>query len=259
MISLQSVADISIMKEGGKKLWNILQKLLQESVPGVSLQEIERHACTYIEHAGGTPSFTTVKGYKWATCLCVNDQIVHGIPSPYVLKEGDVFTIDVGMVYKGFHTDNAWTQIIKTQNSKITNQNYKEKERFLRVGEETLKKAIQAAKAGNRVGNISLIIQEMITEAGYDIVQSLTGHGVGKKLHQDPMIPGFLDRPLEKTQILTAGMTLAIEIIYAEGRGDIVYSNDDGWTIATKDRSLSAVFEQTIAINEKETIVLTGS
>jgi methionyl aminopeptidase len=259
MILLKSPEEISIMREGGQKLWRILQILLKEAVVGVSLETLECHAREHIQKAGGTPSFMTVKGYQWATCLCLNEQVVHGIPREYILKEGDLLTIDVGMAYKGFHTDTAWTKIIQQKTKDNKQKADEKKERFLKVGEETLKKAIGAAKAGNRVGHISDAIESSITDAGYDVVRSLTGHGVGKKLHEEPMIPEYLDKPIEKTPLLTAGMTLAIEVIYAMGIGAIIYLNEDGWMLATKDRSLTAVFEQTIGVGERETFVLTGS
>ncbi|HCM82428.1 MAG: Methionine aminopeptidase [Candidatus Gottesmanbacteria bacterium GW2011_GWA2_44_17] len=259
MILIKSPEEISIMKVGGGKLWTILQILLSQAKAGVSLTTIEKNARNSIQKAGGVPSFMTVKGYQWATCLCLNEQVVHGIPSAYILQEGDVLTIDVGMEYKGLHTDTAWTKIIQNSKFKIQNQEYKQKLRFLKTGEEVLKKAIGVAKAGNRVGHISQIIEQTITSFGYDVVQSLTGHGVGKKLHEEPMIPEYLDKPIEKTPLLTPGMTLAIEVIYAMGKGAIVYPNQDGWTLAAKDRSLTAVFEKTIAIEESETFVLTGS
>jgi len=260
MTSPKSQQEIRYMREGGQKLWNILQKLLAESTIGVSLELIEKHAGEEIQKAGGTPSFTTVKGYKWATCLCLNDQVVHGIPSGRLLQDGDIFTIDIGMIYKGFHTDTAWTKIVRSQNSKIvTSQNYKEKEQFLETGKKALELAKKVAKAGNYVGHISQIIEQTITTAGYDVVRSLTGHGVGKILHEEPMIPEYLEKPIERTQILLPGMTLAIEVIYAMGKGAIEYENEDGWTLATKDHSMSAVFEQTIAIQEGDSSVLTGS
>jgi methionyl aminopeptidase len=259
MTAVKNQQEIAVMREGGGKLWNILQILLREAQVGVSLLSLEEIAQEGIRKADASPSFSTVKGYKWATCLCVNDEVVHGIPSMRMLEDGDFLTIDIGMIYKGFHTDCAWTKIIRTQNSKVKTQNYEEKERFLTVGEDALKKAIGVAKAGNRVGHISQIIEQTITDAGFSVVRSLTGHGVGKTLHEEPMIPEYLDKPLEKTPLLTSGMTLAIEIIYAMGKGVIAYSKDDGWTLATKDRSLTAVFEKTLAIGEEETFVLTGS
>jgi len=259
MTSLRTPEKIAVMREGGGKLWSILQILLREAQAGVSLLSLEKIAQERIRKADAIPSFSTVKGYKWATCLCVNDEVVHGIPSPRILEDGDVLTIDIGMIYKGFHTDCAWTKIITSKELGIMNKEYKEKERFLTVGEEALKKAIGVAKAGNRIGHISQTIEQTITGAGYCVVRSLTGHGVGKTLHEEPMIPEYLDKPVEKTPLLTAGMTLAIEVIYAMGKGVIAYSKDDGWTLASKDRSLTAVFEKTLALCEGETLVLTGS
>ena len=265
MIDLKTPAQIADMREGGKKLGGILQTLLSHSQPGVKLIDIENEAQRLIKEAGGEPSFSTVEDYKWVTCLCINEQVVHGIPNEYILKDGDVFTIDIGMIYKGFHTDTADTKIISSPSSltlrsgQAVISDQTEKERFLDVGRETLKKAIALARPGNRVGHISQCIEKEIKGAGYSVVRSLTGHGVGKTLHEEPMIPEYLDRPIEQTPLLTAGMTIAIEIIYAMGKGSIVYENQDGWTLASKDRSLTAVFEHSVGILEDKTQVLTES
>jgi methionyl aminopeptidase len=238
------------MQEGGAKLGGILQKLLAAAKPGVSLNEIEALAVRLIRQAGGTPSFKTVRGYKWATCLCVDDVVVHGVPSPYILKDGDVLTIDVGLLYKGFHTDTAWTKIVGEKATPATRK-------FLRIGEKALWKAISEAKGGHRVGHISRTIQEHIEGAGYTIVESLVGHGVGRQLHESPQVPGFLEDPTQRTPKLIPGMTIAIEVIYAQGKGEVVYDTGDGWSIATKDGSLSAVFEHTIAVSDGVPLVLT--
>ena len=247
---------IAAMTEGGRKLGRILQQLLHAAQPGVRLNAIETMATDLIGKAGGTPSFQTVKGYSWATCLCINDAIVHGVPTDRKLTEGDIFTIDVGMVYKGFHTDTAWTKII--QNSQLTMNNVGEKERFLNAGKEALKIAIEQAKAGNHVGHISQAIQTVIEGAGYGIVKTLVGHGVGRSLHEEPQIPGFVKGDISRTPLLVAGMTLAIEVIYARGNGAVSYESSDGWTIKTRDGSDAAVFEHTIAIGSVGPIILTG-
>lgn len=244
---------INAMTEGGKKLGIILQSLLDLSKPGTNLLEIEREAQDQIQKAGGMPSFTTVSGYKWATCLCINDEIVHGIPKNYILVNGDVLTIDIGILYKGFHTDTAWTKIVGHDNS----INMSEKQIFLDIGKNALRKAIDVAIVGNRVGHISNVIEEEIMKAGYSIIRSLVGHGVGKKLHEEPQIPGFLNSDINKTPLLYDGMTIAIEVIYAKGKG-LAYVNPDGWTMCTRDESLSAVFEHTIQIRSKRSYVLTG-
>src|SRR5688572_31779793 len=141
MIDRKTPKEIETMREGGAKLGSILHKLLALAQPGVKLLDIDAQADTLIAQSGGTPSFKTVKGYKWATCLCVNEVVVHGIPTDYVLQDGDVLTIDIGLVYGGFHTDTAWTKIV----GKDTSPAATEKERFLSVGQEALTKAIGLA------------------------------------------------------------------------------------------------------------------
>lgn len=242
--------EIAVMREGGAKLGAILQELLSMAAPGVTLLDIEALADRLIHEAGGEASFQTVKGYRWATCLCVNDVVVHGIPTQYQLKEGDLLTIDVGLLYKGFHTDTAWTKEIISHKSKVLSP-------FLKTGEEALWKAIGEAKAGNRVGHISQAIQTVIEGAGHGIVKTLVGHGVGKELHEAPQIPGFLKGSIETTPELASGQTLAIEVIYAMGDGRVAYPNDDGWSIASRDGSPTAVFEHTVAVTDGEPEVLT--
>lgn len=246
---------IQAQREGGKILGRILSDLLELAKPGTSLLTIEERAQEYIKSAGGIPSFQTVEGYRWATCLCVNEDVVHGIPVDYALQHDDILTIDVGILYKGYHTDTAWTKSIGTPES-VIEQN-QERERFLKAGEDALWKAIAVAKGGNHIGHISETIQSHIEGAGYSIVKSLVGHTIGKELHETPHIPGYLRGSVLKTPVLTPGMTMAIEIIYAQGKGDIVYANNDGWTITTKDGSLSATFEHSILITSNEPEVLT--
>jgi len=248
MIDIKTPEEIAVMREGGKKLGIILQDLLAFSQPNVVLLDIEKRANELIKKADATASFSTVPGYKWATCLNVNEVVVHGIPSPYVLKDGDLLTIDIGLIYKGFHTDTAGTKTIGSS---------KKHEKFLEVGREALNKAIQTAIIGNRIGDISKIIQETIEGAGYSIVKSLVGHGVGRDLHEEPQIPNYLRGAIENTLPLKEGMTIAIEPIYAEGRGEIVYENNDGWTLASRDRSLTSVFEHSLAITASGPVVLT--
>lgn len=244
---------IQAMTEGGAKLGAILKELLNFSQPGVTLKQVEDLAMKRILEAGGTASFTTVEDYKWATCLCVNDVIVHGIPNERMLKDGDVFTIDIGMIYNGFHTDTAWTKIVKSQKLKVKSED----ENFLEVGKEALRQAIAVIKPGNRIGHISQTIQNVVEGAGYGVVKSLIGHGVGEELHMPPQIPGYLKGKVESTLPLVPGMTIAIEIIYTMGNPAVYYSNDDGWSIATRDHSLSAVFEQTVLISHGEAEELT--
>lgn len=252
MTSVKTPEEIQAMRVGGDKIGRILQELLAMSVPGTRLLDLEAYAQKRIKEEGGLPSFSTVADYKWATCLCVNDVVVHGIPSEYCLKHGDVFTIDIGMIYEGLHTDTAWSLIVGDEKDKTES-----KKRFLTVGAETLWKAIAVAKPGNRIGNISEVIQREIEGAGYNVIKDLTGHGVGRKLHEEPMIPEYIRGDIARTPLLASGMTIAIEVIYAEGKGTIEYVGDDGWALASRDQSLTATFEHTIVIGDPESTVLT--
>lgn len=264
-MTIKTQSEIKIIAQGGKLLANILSALLKKAKAGVYTKDLDIMAQNLINKTGGTASFTTVNGYKWATCMCVNDEVVHGIPDD-LLKEGDILCIDIGLLYKGFHTDTAWTIPIKNpkslpgrQTGKIQNPKEKKIDKFLFAGRVALNKAIKEARAGNRVGHISKAIQETIENNGYSVVRSLVGHGIGRNLHEDPQIPGFVDRPLLDTPKLVEGMTLAIEVIYNEGKPEVVYKNNDGWTIVTKDGSLSAVFEHTILVRKEMPLILTKS
>ncbi len=253
MIHRKTKQEISVMREGGAKLGAILQKLLAYAQPGVMLLDIDKEADRLITASGGTASFKTVPGYKWATCLCVNEVVVHGVPTTYALKDGDILTIDIGLVYGGLHTDTAWTKIVGLDTSAAV----ADKQRFLRVGQEALARAIEVAKIGSRVGDLSRIIQKTIEGAGFGIVKSLVGHGVGRQLHEDPQIPNYVRGSRENTYAFQGGETIAIEPIYVMGQGIVVYENADGWTLATRDRSMASVFEHSIAITENGPIVLT--
>ncbi len=248
MNSTKTVEELALMREGGQKLGKILEQLLASAIPGENLLRIEDQAQHLIREAGGAPSFQTVPGYKWATCLCVNDAVVHGIPFDYLLKDNDILTIDVGILYKGYHTDTAWTKAMGNDEDTI---------RFLKIGQEALWKGVTQARPGNRIGHISQAIQSTIEDAGYGIVKTLVGHGVGYELHEPPQIPNYLRGTIEETLSLKEGMTFAIEPIYAMGKGDIEYTNRDGWTLGTKDRSLSAVFEHTVVVTTGEPELLT--
>lgn len=239
------------MAEGGKKLGLVMKEILTEIEPGVTLSTLDKLAESLILKAGGQPSFKMVKGYHWTTCININQGVVHGIPNEYQIKNGDLVSVDIGMYYQGFHTDMARTIRVKEQESgRVEN-------RFLEAGKMALKRAIAEAKLGNYLGQISQAIEQVIRRAGYQPVKELTGHGVGKKLHEEPMIPGFITKDVKNTPVLKTGMALAIEVIYAQKKPDLVIK-DDGWTIETEDGSLTGLFEDTIAITDSGTPVLTG-
>lgn len=254
MINLKTDQEIKIMKAGGKILADVLFEVLEHAKPGISELELDQLAEKLILEKGGEPGFKKVEGYKHTICVSTNDVVVHGIPTNYVLKEGDKVGIDCGVYYKGFHTDMAQTIKIKDEGLMIKHD---EVGRFLKTGERAMWEGIKAAKLGNRVGDISKAIQGVVEGQGYSVVRSLIGHGVGKELHEDPEVPGFLDVPIEKTPELKSGMTIAIEAIYNMGKNDVVYSDGDGWTIRTQDGSLSGLFERSIAITSDGPLILT--
>lgn len=256
MIHRKSPEEIAIMKEGGEKLRAILAQLLSEVKAGKTGMDIERLALALLAKAGGKASFQMVPNYKWATCICINDGVVHGVPNEIPFQEGDVVGIDIGMYYKGFHTDTSWTIQIKDQRSEIKDKSGKIN-KFLTTGEVALEQAILACKIGNSIGHISNAIQHTVEQGGYSVVRELVGHGVGKQLHEDPEVPCFLGKKIEKTLPVIENMVLAIEVIYTMGKPEIYIDERDGWTIRTKDGTLSALFEKTVALGSKGAVVLT--
>ncbi len=250
MVNLKSSQEIAVMAESGKRLRAVVKDLSTLIKPGITTQEIDEKAEELIREQGGKSSFKTVSGYLFSTCTPINEQIVHTKPSKRVLKNGDVLTLDIGMLYKGWHTDYATTKVVG-EKSEDANVN-----KFLKIGEETLYLAIKKAKIGNRLGEISEVIEREITGNGYFIIKELTGHGIGRKLHEDPYIFGFVDRPIDKSTLIKKGLVIAIEIIYAMGTDTMIYE-DDNWSIITKDRSLSACFEHTIAVTDRGPVILT--
>ncbi len=249
MIELKTPEEIRIMRTGGGRLKEVVKKLIPQIKEGMTTEAIDKNAGKLIAQAGGKPSFKTVPGYFWNTCLTVNEQVVHTPPSARILKEGDLVTLDIGMLYEGFHTDYAQTVVV---GEKIDAK----KRHFLEVGKAALVKAIKQARVGNRLGQISQAIEKEIYGHGFFVIRELTGHGIGRSLHEDPFVPGFLDRPLEKTPLIKRGLVIAIEVIYSMGTEDIVHEAGNEWSIVTADGSLSACFEHTVAISDDSTLIL---
>lgn len=256
MIHIKNETELTAMRKGGKMLSDTLWEVISSVKPGVSEIELDSLAEKLIREKGGEPGFKKVPGYNHTICAATNDVVVHGIPTDYRLQEGDVICVDCGVYYNSFHTDMAET--IRVQSAKCKAQSEEDEvDKFLNVGKRALDEAIKVAKPGNRVGHISKVIQDIVEkEHGYSIVRSLVGHGVGKKLHEPPEVPGFLAEPIGKTPELKEGMTIAIEVIYNMGGKDVVM-DDDGWTIRTKDGSLSAVFERSVVITKNGAELLT--
>lgn len=210
--------------------------------PGVTTGQLNKLVHEYIVKQGGVPSFLGYPGptpYPAATCISVNDEIVHGIPGPRVLKEGDIVSIDVGAIWQGYHGDSAWSYPV----GKVS----RAAQDLLDVTERTLYHALEFARAGRRLSDISHAIQSYAEEHGYGVVRKYISHGVGRSLHEDPQIKNY--GPPGKGLPLRPGMTLAIEPMITQGSYD-VRELDDGWTVVTADGGLAAHFEHTIAITE---------
>lgn len=257
MIELKTGKEIERMMLGGRILAKVLLEVLSHVKPGVSELELNKLTEELILKNGAEPGFKKVKGYHHAICVSTNDVVVHGVPTNYRFKEGDVVGFDCGVYYKGFYTDMARTLRVRSQNLKGKSQKDKI-DVFLETGKRALEEAIKAARVGNRIGHISKTIQEIIEGAGYSVVRSLVGHGVGRRLHEEPEVPGFLNLKIEETPLLKEGLTIAIEIIYNMGKSEVVHGEDDNWTIKTRDGSVSSTFEKTIAITKKGPLTLTG-
>lgn len=248
MIPIKTPEEIKIMQEGGQELAQVKKELRKTIAPGISFEEIEQLAQSKILSFWGKPSFEMVPGYRWATCINVNEGVVHGIPRGGEVFAGDIVSVDVGFFYQGFHTDCAFTVGVGKVNE--------EKKRFLEAGKETLEVAIKTLRPGNRVGHISKAIERNLGKYGFTPIRDLTGHGIGRKLHEEPPIPCFLAGSISQTAKLVPGMVLAIEVIYAAGKPDLVLSDDD-WTISTKDGKIAGLFEETVALTANGPRILT--
>lgn len=239
---------IQAMREGGKILAHVREKLVSEVKTGVTAEYLEDVAQKEIaKHAGAKAAFALVPGYHWATCIMRNDEVCHGIPRNKVIQEGDVVSIDVGVFYKGFYTDTTTTVCVGTPSKEI--------QRFLEIGKQALNASIKQARAGKSVWHMSSAMQKVIERAGYSCVYQLTGHGVGKQLHEEPSIPCIADDQ-DKKILLKPGMTIAIEPMYTMGNAQL-RCGDDGWTYSTVDGSLSGMFEHTVLITDGEPEILT--
>ncbi|MBU6389104.1 type I methionyl aminopeptidase [Patescibacteria group bacterium] len=246
MALIKSNAEIAILRQGGQKLAEVLAEARQFVRPGLKLVDLDAFIYQQIEARGSTPSFLGHEGFPNASCLSLNEQIVHGIPDQRVLKDGDVLGIDVGLWYKKLCVDSAITVIVGAGTP--------EAEQLLKVTEQALEKGIKAAKPFRRVGSISHAVQEVGQKHGYGIVRTLTGHGVGHHVHEPPEVPNW-GEPGDGA-LLKPGMVLAIEPMFTLGSGEVV-TEIDGWGVIAADHTLSAHFEHTIAITGRGVEVLT--
>lgn len=245
-ISIKSSREIELMAEAGRILEKVHLELEKALRPGMSTLDIDRLGRELIEGYGCTPSFLNYNGYPASICVSVNEEVVHGIPSKHrIIKEGDIVSLDAGVIYKGYHSDAARTHAVGNVS--------KEAEDLIRVTRECFFEGIKYAKEGNHLFDISRAIGKYVRERGYGVVRDLCGHGVGTALHEAPEIPNY--EVAKRGVRLRAGMTLAVEPMINIGGWEVDWLDDD-WTVVTRDRTLSAHYENTIVITEGEPRIL---
>jgi methionyl aminopeptidase len=246
MITIKTEEEIKKIEKACKIVAKVLDNLAQAIAPGVTTEELDRLAEDMILASGARPAFKGYRGYKHATCLSVNNEVVHGIPSGRKLSSGDVIGVDVGAVVDGYYGDAAKTFPVGSVSRR--------QKKLLSTARECLKRCIAKAHAGSHIGDIGEAIQSHAEAKGFSVVRDLFGHGIGKSLHEDPLIPNF-GRAGEGLKI-KQGMVLAVETMINEG-GPEIGTLPDGWTVVTRDGGLSAHFEHTIAVTAGQAEILT--
>ena len=245
-VTIKSEREIELMKEAGRILAIVHEELGKYIKPGITTYDIDKKGEEIIRSYGCIPSFLNYSGYPASICVSVNEAVVHGIPRDYYyLEEGDIVSLDAGVLYKGYHSDAARTWAVGEISDSAA--------RLIKVTQESFFEGIKYAKPGYHVNDIGTAIQRYVEERGYSTVRQLTGHGIGSALHEDPQIPNFHQRRRGKK--LEPGMTLAIEPMVNEGHYDVCWLDDD-WTVVTADGKLSAHYENTILITEDEPVIL---
>jgi methionyl aminopeptidase len=242
----KSPQEVETMARAGRVVAEALALVEEHVQPGVTTGELDAIAEEFIRSRGGEPTFKGYKGYPAATCLSPNDMVVHGIPGTAQLVDGDILSVDVGVTLDGFVADSAWTFAVGSIDP--------EAQRLLDVCQRALEAGIEQARAGNAIGDISRAVQTVTEEAGFSVIRSLVGHGVGRSMHEDPQVPNFVSS--YRGPELKEGVTIAIEPMITAGGPD-VYIHDDGWSISTLDGSLAAHFEHTVAVTAGGPRILT--
>ena len=245
MIFLKTEEEISLIKEGSEILSRTHGQIAKEIKPGITTRALDALAEAFIRDHGGAPSFKGYKKFPATLCTSVNDCVVHGLPSGYVLQEGDIVSVDCGVHYKGFHSDAAFTYPVGTVGGEVM--------QLLRVTKAALSYGIDKAKVGNRTGDIGYAVQHYVQCHGYSVVRELVGHGVGRRLHEDPQVPNYGKQGYGTK--LKKGMVLAIEPMISLGSYQVV--RERGGQFRTLDGKVTAHFEHTVAVLEKKTEILT--
>lgn len=245
-ITIKSAKEIELMREAGRILAIVHDELAKFIKPGISTMDIDRKGYEIIKDFGCIPSFLNYNGFPGSICVSVNDEVVHGIPHKrHFLREGDIVSLDAGVIYKGYHSDAARTHAV----GKISPQT----QNLIDVTRQSFFEGIKYAKAGNHLHDISKAIQKYVEGNGFSVVRDLVGHGIGRDLHEEPQIPNF--KTIGRGPKLVPGMTLAIEPMVNMGAYDVWWLEDD-WTVVTQDGSMSAHYENTVLITNGEPEIL---
>ena len=246
-VTIKSAREIELMREAGRLLAEVHDELAAFVKPGISTKDIDKLGEKLIRDRGCIPNFLNYNGYPASICVSVNDEVVHGIPNKQrILQDGDIVSLDAGLIYKGYHSDAARTHAVGTIS--------KEAQQLIEVTRQSFFEGIKYAKAGNRLHDISNAIAAYAEGFGYGVVRDLVGHGIGTALHEDPQIPNF--KQLRRGMKLMPGMTLAIEPMINAGTWEVCWLDDD-WTVVSEDGSLSAHYENTVLITDGEPEILT--
>ena len=245
-VELKSAKEIDALRVSGRLAAELLNALCEKTKAGVTTDDLDCFAAAWIREHGAKPAFLNYRGFPKTICVSINDEVVHGIPGPRKIEEGDIVSIDVGLFYDGWCGDTARTIAIGKVSPEAGN--------LLQVSQKALEFSIEKAEAGMRIGDVSHAMQSVAEEAGYSVVRSYGGHGIGRAMHEDPHVP-CLGKPGTGMR-LSPGLVLALEVMVNAGGSDIIHK-PDGWTVLTADGSLSSHFEHMAAITEKGTEVLT--
>lgn len=246
MVIYKTADEIELIRESAVILGKAHAEVTKCIRPGIKTIELDRVAEEYIRDNNGVPSFKNYNGFPGTLCISLNDQVVHGIPGDYELKDGDVVSVDCGVLLNGFHSDSAYTYCVGESDPKV--------EALLKATKESLYKGIEKAVSGGRLGDISFAVQDYVEQKGYSVVRELVGHGIGRKLHEAPEVPNYGKRG--KGLKLKEGLVIAVEPMINLGKKEVV-QEADGWTIRTIDRMPSAHFEHTVAVAKGKVDVLT--
>lgn len=246
-VSIKTAREIELMRHAGHLLEQVHDELAKMIRPGISTLEIDRAGEKMIRQLGCVPNFLNYNGYPASICVSVNDEVVHGIPNKHrILKDGDIVSLDAGLIYQGYHSDAARTHAVGNISE--------DAKKLIEVTRQSFFEGIKFAKAGHHLHEISAAIGNYAESFGYGVVTDLVGHGIGTSLHEDPQIPNFPQR--RRGIRLVPGMTLAIEPMITMGRPEVVWLDDD-WTVVSEDGSLAAHYENTVLITDGEPELLT--